>query len=167
MQHHADKVEREFLDVYSKQSDALFRFCYFRVFDRERAKDLVQETFMRTWKQIAEGADIENIRAFLYRVARNLVIDESRKKKALSLDALQEGGFDPAAPTPQPTDPIDAQRLLAALDAVDEQFREVLVMRFVDDLQPREIASILEESANVISVRVHRGIKQLRERFRP
>ena len=77
--------------------DAIFRHCYFRVFDRERARDLVQETFLKTWEYLTRGHDIENIRAFLYRVATNLIIDDSRRKKEISLEQLSESGFDPAA----------------------------------------------------------------------
>jgi len=70
------KKEKQFIDAYDKYSEAIFRHCYYRVFDRERAKDFVQETFCKTWKYIVDGNDIENIRAFLYKTANNLIIDE-------------------------------------------------------------------------------------------
>lgn len=159
----AEKLEQEFLTFYEKYADAIFRHCYFRVYDREKARDLMQETFLRAWKEIASGTVIENMRAYLYRVANNLVIDESRRKKAVSLDGLQEAGVQfENVHEANLEEIIDGKRIIAHLDRLDEQYRDVLVMRFIDGLKPREIAEILSVSANVISVRIHRGIQQLR-----
>ena len=87
--------EQQFLEAHTQHSDAIFRYCYYRVFDREKAKDYVQETYLRTWKYLAEGRKVDNIRAFLYRTATNLIIDESRKKKATSLDQIMQKDFAP------------------------------------------------------------------------
>ncbi len=91
----AKPLEDIFIKAYDDHSDAIFRHCYFRVFERERAKELTQEVFIKTWEYLRNGQEVKNLRAFLYRVANNLVIDESRKKKANSLEAMQEQGFDP------------------------------------------------------------------------
>jgi RNA polymerase sigma factor (sigma-70 family) len=80
--------EEEFVKLYDELADKLFRHCYFRVFNRERAKDLMQETFMRVWKYCNEGHEVKNLKSFLYKVANNLIIDESRKKKELYLEEL-------------------------------------------------------------------------------
>src|SRR3989344_280465 len=91
----AANLERDFLAAYDEHADALFRHCLIRVRDREIAKDIVQETFSRTWKYLSEGKEVDYIRAFLYRVANNLIVDGSRKKKTSSLDALmEEDGFE-------------------------------------------------------------------------
>ena len=82
------KKEKEFLQAFEKYADDIYRHCYFRVYDKELAEDLVQETFIKTWKYIISGEEIKNIRAFLYKVAVNLIIDNSRKKKAVLLDDL-------------------------------------------------------------------------------
>ncbi len=60
------------------------------------AKDLVQETYMKTWNSMVKGEDIHNIRAFFYKILGNLVVDHYRKKKTLSLDRLSEVGFEPS-----------------------------------------------------------------------
>lgn len=83
-------TEREFTQAYEEHADALFRHCYFRVSNRERALELTQEAFMKTWDSVAQGKEINNYRAFLFRVLNNLIIDEYRKKKSTSLDALLE-----------------------------------------------------------------------------
>ena len=161
----AAKIEQAFLECYEKYAEAIVRHCMFRVYDRERGREIMQEAFLRTWKQITKGAEILNIRAFVYRVANNLIIDESRKKKSLSLDELQESGFDPAANIDhglRVAVHIDAEGVLKILDQLEAKYREVLIMRYIDDLSPREIAEILDESANVISVRLHRAVKQVK-----
>lgn len=158
-------MEEQFLQAYDDYADAIFRHCFFRVSsDRERAKDLVQETFTKTWEYMRVGRRVENIRAFLYRVATNLIIDAARRKKMYSLDELREDGFDPpSADTPDALGGrIDARRMVPFLSKLDGLYREAIVMRFIDDLTPKEIATITGETENVISVRVHRGVKKLR-----
>ena len=155
--------EGEFVQCYEEFADALFRHCYFRISERERAHDLVQEAFCRAWQYIAAGNKIENPRAFLYRVANNLIVDEARKKHPLSLDRLREEGFDPGEDQrPALTTHLDAKRLLSLLDAFDSKHRELIVMRYVDGLGPKGIAEITGESENVISVRLHRAIDKLK-----
>ena len=156
-------TEQEFLRIYDAYADAIFRHCYYRVFDREQARDLVQESFMRTWQYATQGKEIKNVRAFLYRVANNLIIDESRKKKSVSLEVLQETGWEPSSEEHLQLDVnIDASAMLNVINQLEHEHREVLIMRYVDNLKPKEIAAILEVSPNVVSVRIHRAMKQLR-----
>ena len=155
----------EFLAAHDAYADALFRHCYFRVYNRELAKDLVQEAFCKTWSYIAKGQKIENIRAFLYRVANNLVIDEIRKRKPIaSLDELVEKGFSPKDESPTEMDQRLTNREIAGLlESLDESYRKIIVMRFIDELSPKEIGQILNMSENVVSVRIYRGLKKLEQ----
>ncbi len=153
---------QEFLKFYDAYADALFRHCYFRVYERERAKELVQDTFMKTWEYLAKGNEVKNLKAFLYRVANNLVIDESRRQKPVSLDALQDEGFDLAVhDADQVQAKAEAGRISELLGKLDEHHRKVVVLRYIDGFGPKEIAHILGESENVVSVRLHRAIKQI------
>lgn len=156
-------LEEEFLASYDEYSHAIFRHCYFRVFERERAKDLMQEVFMRAWEYMAKGEKVLNMRAFLYRIANNLIIDESRKKKEASLDKLQEEGFDPGIDeTDKMHTRIEHSRVVGHLQNLDDNYRGILVMRYMNGLSPSEIAEVTGESANTVSVRIYRGLKQLR-----
>ncbi len=156
--------EDAFLEAHNKYADAIWRHCYFRVFDRERAKELVQETFLKTWQYLASGREIGNLRAFLYRVANNLVIDESRKRKEISLEDLQEQGFEPGFEDHQVAErAIDRDFLLKLMNRLDQKYRDIIIMRYLDDFSLEEISEITGETANNISVRIHRGIKQIRE----
>lgn len=158
------KTERQFTQAYETHHDEIFRFCLYRVFDRELAVDLTQETFIKTWHCIVRGDDINNVRAFLYRVARNLVIDNSRKKKTESLEDLAENGFEPSARGDHKIlEQIVGNQARDALISLDPLYRDVLLLRYVNDLSPKEIAAVLNETPNVVSVRLNRGVKKLRE----
>lgn len=158
-------LERDFLAAYEEHSDALFRHCLLRIRDRELAKDIVQETFSRTWLYLSQGKKVEYLRAFLYRIANNLIVDSARRKKASSLDTMMEDdGFEPRDETAvNPADIPDARAAMKLLSELDEIYRVAISMRFVDGLTPKEIAEALEVSENVVSVRIHRGIERLKK----
>ena len=160
------ELEQTFLAAYDEYSDAIFRHCYFRVFDRERGKDLMQEVFMRAWQYLNKGEEVQNMRAFLYRIANNLIIDESRKKREASLDRMQEEGFDPGIDeTEKMQNRIEHGRVVQELKQMDDGYRDILVMRYMNGLSPSEIAEVTGESANTVSVRIYRGLKQLRSQL--
>jgi RNA polymerase sigma-70 factor (ECF subfamily) len=163
----AKNVENEFLAAYDLHGDALFRHVLLRMRDREKTKDIVQDTFSKTWLYMAEGKEIEHIRAFLFRVANNLIIDSARKKKSSSLDTMiDEDGYEIADDTI--TDPSEIQgvrEVLKLLSELDEIYRIAITMRYMDEMSPREIATILGVSENVVSVRIHRGIERLQSLY--
>ena len=156
-------LQDEFIKAYEQYSDAIFRHCYYRIYHRERARELTQDVFMKTWRYIAEGKQVENLRAFLYRVANNIIIDEVRKKKEASLEQLSEAGFNPGTdPQPQLAAGLELEKTLVVLNQLDEKYKTVITLRYVEGYSPREIAKIFNESENTVSVRLHRGLKQLR-----
>ena len=162
-----DHISQEaFLIAYDTYADAIFRHCYYRLGDRERAKELMQEAFMRVWDYQRNGGTVENIRAFLYRIANNLMIDEVRKKHPVSLDAMmEEDTFEPTAEDERIMEKIDAKSAMDLLQKLDEVDRNILVMRYIDGLSPLEISGILEESTNVVSVRLYRALAKLRSLY--
>ncbi len=162
-------VQETFLKAYDSYADAIFRHCYFRLYQPELAKDLVQQTFTNVWKYLSEGHEVENVRALLYRTANNLVIDEVRKRReAISLDTLEAQGREPGHdPRTDWREGIDRQQVLPYLMRLEEDERDLVVLRYVDDLSPKEIGAIISESANVVSVRLHRAIRRLRTLIPP
>jgi len=163
--------EKRFLKAFEEYADALFRHAFMRLSDRERAIELVHDSFTKAWGYVREGNVIESYRPFLYKILGNLIIDEYRRRKTESLDALleeegmdtgrfaelQEGSLEEALSS------LDAKRALAAIQQLPVLYREILTLRFVDGLGPKDIAVLIEESENVVSVRINRGIKLLRE----
>lgn len=163
----AQILEQRFLEAYDQHADAIFRYCYFRVYRKQEAEELTQDAFMKTWKYLMEDKPIENIRAFLYQVARNLIIDLKRKSHPeSSLEDLLAVGFEPKSRGDK--DIIALARtheLFEQMEYLQENHREVLMLRFVEGYTPKEIANILNESANVISVTITRAKKALKERY--
>jgi RNA polymerase sigma-70 factor, ECF subfamily len=161
--------KKRFTDIYTREADAVFRFCLIRVSDREKALDLTQETFTRLWNSIYLGKKVENPRAFLYRVARNLIIDWYRRIKSVSLESLSLGDgekeFEPKDErmTLEIENNTNFRQVLKMLDNLETQYREVIYFRYVEDLSPKDIAEILRLNANTVSVRLNRGIEALRK----
>jgi len=163
-------LKQQFDEIYRAESDAVFRFCLLRTSDREIALDFTQDTFMRFWNVLAdtERKPVKNHRTFLFTIARNLIIDWYRKKKSLSLEAMMEGqdgetmdAFTPAIEGSVETK-VEAEYLVRKIEGLAEPYRHAVYLRCVEELKPREIAQILGESVNVISVRISRGLRQLR-----
>lgn len=161
-------MEESFLKAYDEYADAIFRHILFRVNDQEQAKDLLQEVFVKTWDYLSRGKQVDNWRGFLYRVANNLVIDEwvKRKKIPESLDSLRESGFEASDMGKLKTDfqfQLEFEDLKKVLSELDEDFRQVIMMRYLDELSVKEIAGILGISENLASVRLKRGLAKLRK----
>lgn len=162
-------TEAEFIEAYDAYADALFRYCYFRVYDRERAKELLQETFTRSWDYLAKGNEIDNLKAFLYKAAHNLCVNEQVRSKALSLDEIQESvGFDPADETARsPEQDAELMLLMRRLSELRPADRDLLTFRYLDGMPVQEIAELLEEEPNTISVRLRRAQDALRKKMEP
>ena len=157
---------KEFLEAYDAYSDAIFRYCMIKTRDRELALDITQDAFMKTWEYMGDGKIIDNIRAFLYRVARNLIIDHSRKKKSMSLDALMEEGIDfEGKELHNAEHAFDAEQAIKKIETLDEKYRDPLLLRYVEGLSVKEIAGTLNEKENTVSVRIHRGLDQVNKLF--
>lgn len=165
MSHSSPSPEQDaFLRAYDEYADAVFRFCLLKVSNREVALDIMQDTFTKTWEYVARGNTVENWRAFLYRSANNLIIDHYRKHKSASLDEMQDVvGFSPVDETMNSEMLARVKEAHRAIAQLPDEQRAIVTLRFVDDLQPKEIASILNMSTNVVSVRLHRGIKKLQQ----
>ncbi|OGE76363.1 MAG: hypothetical protein A3C85_03655 [Candidatus Doudnabacteria bacterium RIFCSPHIGHO2_02_FULL_48_21] len=158
-------MEKEFLEAYEAHADAIFRYCLVRVYERERARDLVQDVFVKAWNYIRSGHSVEKWKPFLFRIATNLIIDGARKKKEIvSLDIMQESGFDFGKDDRKHIDNwLDGQKAIDALGKLEDAYRDAVYMRYVEDLSPKEIAAISGVSENLISVRIHRGLYKLKK----
>jgi RNA polymerase sigma-70 factor (ECF subfamily) len=162
--------EARFLKAFEDYAEPLFRHATLRIKSRDRALDLVHDAYAKAWSYIRDGHEIESFRPFLYKIIHNLIVDEYRKAKEVSLDAIleqegvDEGDFpDLSESTVEAlAATIDGRKAFALVSDLPEEFREVIVMRFVDQLGPKEIAALIEESENTVSVRLHRGLKMLR-----
>lgn len=164
----SDILKKRFTELYNDEADSIYRFCFLRTSDREVAIDLMQDTFMRFWETLSRDDEIRSGRAFLFTIARNKIIDWYRRKKSLSLEALTEKAgmegelFSDMTRKEEIEMAHEAKFLVERIRELDPQYQQVVYFRFVEDLKPKEIAEILEIPVNLVSVRIHRGIRQLR-----
>lgn len=158
------KRMEQFLASYDRYAEALFRHAVLRVSSHEYAEEIVQDTFLRTWDYMKQGNAIENMRAFLYRILNNRIIDHYRTKKEVSLESLQEGD-EPFDPADERLIPGETRALISetlrTLEKLGQEDRELIIMRYVDDLHPKEIGEVLGITANNVSVKLNRAIKIL------
>lgn len=159
-------IKNVFLESFDDFSDAIYRFCLVKTSNKELAEDLTQETFMRYWQSLREGKEMSNTRSFLYTIANNLVIDWYRRKKATSLDAQEEIGYEPRDEKSISSEAFaSVKEILAVIDDLEEKDKEVLLLRYVEGLEPKDIAEILNENANVVSVRINRAITKVQKKL--
>lgn len=156
------------MEIYETFNDEIFRFCLSKTRNRDESLDITQETFIKIWDYLRSHKSIESVRGLLYRIARNNIIDRSRKKKSVSLDALVEESFGTDISDTSPVsheDRLMIQSMIDQLKRLPEHHYEMLVLRYIQELTLSEIATIYQESENTISVRIHRALKQAQKLF--
>lgn len=161
-------TQKQFMELYEAFNDEIFRFSLAKTRNRDLALDITQETFVKTWDYLRSGKSIDQGRGFLYRTCRNLIIDQSRKKKFASIDALIEtdASREPADEGHIPTGvAVDQEYFMNQLRQLDERHFEILHLRFIQELTLSEIAAIYKESENTVSVRIHRAVKHAKSLF--
>lgn len=152
--------------LYDQYSDAIYRFMLFKVSDRDLAWDLTQDCFMKAWHYFTTKEQaIENKKAFLYTIARNLVIDHWRqkeKKATIDIDLVAhtiEDGNDLHADIVLQD---EIRSLIGLLNELPEDDRDILVMRYAEELSFDEIAKATAKSNVAVRVQTHRALKKLK-----
>ncbi|MFA7252508.1 MAG: RNA polymerase sigma factor [Candidatus Paceibacterota bacterium] len=137
--------------------------AFFKLSDHALSESMVQETFMKTWLYLVKGGKIDLMKAFLYHVLNNLIIDEYRKRKTSSLDTLLEKGFEPSTGNSDPLiNFLDGKTAIILIQRLPEIYRQVMRLRYVQDLSLHEISLVTGQSKNAITVQLHRGLKKLK-----
>jgi len=158
-----------FAAVYDTYVTPIYRFVYFKVSSRQDAEDLTSEVFLKVWQYVTETEEtIENLRALIYRVAKNLVIDFYRQR-ARSEYAAGDEVLDNVRDVRQQSllneieAKVDLQKMEGVLRKLKDEYREVIILRFIEDLSISEIAKILDKSKGSVRVIIHRALKVTRE----
>lgn len=158
-------TEDAFIAAYDEHADSILRFGIFRLDESALAEDLVQQTFLGAWNAIQKGTEIQEMRAFLFTIARRQIAQHYRKKKLLSLDSLMDKGFDPGDEEEEKWQmSMEAKKHVQQLKSLQPpSYSEVLWMRYVEDLSVKKIAQILGAKENSISVRINRALAKFRK----
>lgn len=159
----AQKGDKDaFGEIYKLFLKQIFRFLYFSVRNYELAQDLTQNTFFKAWRALPSfSIPHGSFRAFLFTIARNLAIDESRKKKEIPLEAISEY---PSKEDPQEYIQIEETKKLVweALDKLDPEDKYMVVLRFFEEFEYEEIAKTLGKKEGTVRVGLHRILKKLK-----
>lgn len=167
------KNQSEFIALYDRHGNALYRFVLFKVNNREIAWDLTQESLLKMWKYINDGQvkKIANHKALLFTIARNLVIDYWRAKARTETIGLDMETMDVA------DDDADAHALILLKDEaratmkliekLPEDDRELLTLRYTEELSFNEISKITGKNAIAARVKIHRALKKLKKIITP
>ncbi len=151
-------------EIYELFLDRIFRFVRFRVSSSEDAEDIAQEVFMKMWRGLgnyrADGAPFE---AWLYKIARNSVIDHYRRqKRAISLDEAPQIADGKKSPEEAALAAIGKQEALWALRKLKHSYQEIIILKFIEDRDNREISAIIDKPAEHVRVLQSRALKALR-----
>jgi RNA polymerase sigma-70 factor, ECF subfamily len=137
--------------------------AFFKLSNKARSEDLVQDTFVKTWKYLVKGGKIEIMKAFLYHVLNQLIIDQYRKHDTDSLDAMVEKGFDPGIDNSEKLfNMLDGKKALFLIQRLPEKYQKVMRMRFVQELSFKEMSLVTGETKNALAVKVYRGLEKLK-----
>ena len=140
-----------------KQYDKIYRYCYFKLYDKQLAQDITQETFLRFYRQ---GLSFDHGRElpYLYTIAKNLCIDEFRKQPVDNIEeAANEAAVDPSEGW------LDTLVLRAVVSQLPSDEQELLFLRYVNELPITSICEITGLSRFAVYRKLSKSLKWLKE----
>lgn len=155
----------------------IFRFCLHYLKNVESAREMAQETFLRIYTARSRFEVDRKFKPWMLCIARNLCLNEIKRRRTVQMETLEEyassartesGGVLRAADD-NPYEILRTQErhgfVLTMLDSLPEESREVVVLRYFEKLSAREIAEIVDSTEGAVRTRLHRILKQMRDRF--
>jgi len=166
----AKKDPEAFGKIYDFYVKKIYRFVYFKVASAELAEDLTSETFLKAWQYLMEKREVPYLQALLYSIARSVVIDHYRAAAHAQADIPLYDAVAVELVSPGSEQllkdieaGIDMGKVMDKLRGLKDEYREVVVMKFLDQMSTSEIASALGKSASNVRVLLHRATKALAE----
>ena len=158
--------KKEFGKIYDQYINKIYRFIFVKVSSEDIAQDLCSETFLKGWESYKNNPNIENPSAFLYRIARNLVIDHYRQKARTQFVSPE------TVPIIDPSQKIeenaainsDMDQVKIVLADLKEDYQNMIIWHYLDQLSVPEIAKLTGKTEDATRVKLCRALKSLRER---
>ncbi len=155
--------QEQFSQIYDEYVPKIYRFIYLKVSTKEIAEDLSSEVFTRVWTEYTK-TDIDNIQAFLYKVARNVLADHYRAQKVTLVSVekvttilLEESSLEHDAVIGS-----DMEQIRKALLKIKDDYQNYIIWRYLDELSVPEIAQITGKSNQSVRTGVHRALRALK-----
>ncbi len=168
--------ERAFAEIVGLYQDKLFHMSYRMLYSKQEAEDVVQDTFLRVYRNLDRFDPALKFSTWIYRIATNLCIDRLRRRKpSYSLDAESSDheGLDGYSMMPSdhktPESEMiitDTQRIIReAMESLPPKYKTIMMLRYMQDLSLQEIGDIINMPVTTIKTRVHRGRDLLRKKL--
>lgn len=163
------KDPEAFGKIYDLYADRIYRFVFFKVSSEEEAQDITADVFLKAWQYLLEKQtkEVRHLGALLYSVARNRIIDLYRSRSMKETQPLSETAEenipDGRNMQEQTEARIDVGLLQKHLRSLKDDYREVLVMRYLDEMSTGEISQILDKPAGTVRVLLHRAMNALKQ----
>jgi RNA polymerase sigma-70 factor (ECF subfamily) len=156
--------------LYNLYYTQIFRYIYFQVRNKHEAEDLAQTVFLKVFRSITAFQEKASPLGYFYTVARNTVIDHWRKKKEVALEDMSEFFANIPGTHDNPRESAEKKELgetiHEAIGHLTQKQREIVMLKFINELSNREIAGLLDKTEEAIRQLQFRALKTLRERFR-
>lgn len=153
-----------FAFFYDKYVNNIYRFVLLKVSNRQIAEDLTQDVFLKTWQHLVDKKNVKSFQAFVFRVARNIIIDHYRQsdKQALPLEYMSDAEADKSNISLDLDKSLDAAKLLQLMHQLKPEYQEILLLRYVEEMSIEEIAEVIQKDKNNVRVLLHRALTKLK-----
>ncbi len=163
--------------LVERYQNDIFRFCLHYLKNVESAKEMAQETYLRIYSARARFEVSRKFKPWMLCIARNLCLNEIKRRKMVHMETLEEyassargeSGEVMQAPADSPYEQLLTKErhrvLLEMLDTLADEAREIVVLRYFQKLSAREIAETVGSTEGAVRTRLHRVLKQLRNKF--
>jgi RNA polymerase sigma-70 factor, ECF subfamily len=166
-----------FARLVDAHQDRIYSCVLRSVRDEHLAADITQEAFIHAWKAIDTYEDRARFGTWLYRIAMNLMTSHFRHERAAKRGGEQakaslnaEGMAEPGAQQRTPDDLVEASdigtQVRAAIDELEDEYKQVVLMRDLQDMSYEEIAELLKIPPGTVRSRLHRGRERLKEKLK-
>lgn len=154
--------EKLFKSHYDEWSEAVYRFLYYKTGDKALCEDLVHDVFVKYWNRI-EKDEIQNIKNYLFTIAKNLMINHTRHQKVVL--KFQQNFRPDSIKSPHFSLEVSEfkNKLEKAISELPEGQREVFLLNRVEGLKYREIAELLQISQKAVEKRMTKALQILRQ----
>jgi RNA polymerase sigma-70 factor, ECF subfamily len=163
----AEGDRNSFGEFYEFYLNEIYRYILFRVNDHNEAEDLTAKVFLEAWESLTGARhkqSIENIRAWVYRIARNKVTDYHRTNKAQEpLDEVPDKKLKGAWLESELDDLFISRKLAEGVRQLPANFQEVIILRFINQMSHAEVADIMNITENHVRVWQYRALQKMRE----
>lgn len=165
-----------FAEIVNLYQEKLYSISFRMLYNKQEAEDVVQDTFLRVYKNLTKYDHHMKFSTWIYRIATNLCIDRLRKRKpnySLDAESSEREGLDGYSMIPSDHRTPESELILTetqkiihqAIESLPVKYKSVMILRYLQDLSLQEIGEILDMPITTIKTRVHRGREFLRKKL--